>query len=165
MDPQIRILRADLDNPSHARAIVDQLDDFSRDPVGGGIPLPEEIRERLIPGLREAGSAEILLAFRGERVVGAAICFRAFSTFKAKPVLNLHDLTVREKERGRGLGLALLEAVEARALEIGCCKLTLEVHEGNQRARKLYERFGFEGHHLGGGALPTLFLEKPVGSG
>ena len=164
MNPAIQILRADLDDPAHARAVVEQLDDFARDPVGGGRPLSSEIRERVVPGLRAAGNAEILLAFLEARVVGAAICFRGFSTFAAKPILNVHDLTVRASERGQGLGRALLEAAERRAREIGCSKLTLEVHQDNQRALGLYMDFGFEGHHVGGEPQYTLFLEKSLGS-
>jgi len=71
---------------------------------------------------------------------------------------------VRLEERA-GVGRALLEAVEARALELGCCKLTLEVHEDNLRARRLYEHFGFEGHHVGGDVRPTFFIEKPLSPG
>jgi GNAT superfamily N-acetyltransferase len=162
MDPSIEIALANLDDPRHAQAIVEQLDDFARDPVGGGSPLPQEIRKRVIPALREHGTSEILLAFRGDDVIGAAICFRGFSTFRAKPLINVHDLSVRREERGRGLGRALLEAVEARALELGCCKLTLEVHEDNLVARRLYDRFGFAGHQVGEEARPTLSIEKPL---
>jgi ribosomal protein S18 acetylase RimI-like enzyme len=164
MDQSIRIVRADLDDPRHARAIVEQLDDFARDPVGGESPLPPETRERLIPALREHGTSEILLAFRRDEVVGAAICFRGFSTFKAKPLINVHDLSVRKEERCRGVGLALLEAVEARARELGCCKLTLEVHEENVHARRLYDRFGFEELRVGEQARRTFFIEKPLGT-
>ena len=146
--------------PKHATALVEQLDAFAQDPVGRGQPLPQQIRDALVPRLRAFGGSGIPLAFQGERVIGAAICFRGFSTFKARPLLNLHDLTVRPEEQRQGLGRALLEAVEQRARELGCCKLTLEAHEDNRRARNLNAAFGFDGHHVGEGTKATFFIEK-----
>src|SRR5438876_7223674 len=45
--------------------------------------------------------------------------------------------------QGQAAGRHLLRAVEAKALELGCCKITLEVQEKNARARRVYERAGF----------------------
>lgn len=42
----------------------------------------------------------------------------------------------------------LLAAVEDQARQLGCCKLTLEVLEGNAVARSLYRACGFEGYEL-----------------
>jgi GNAT superfamily N-acetyltransferase len=86
--------------------------------------------------------------------------FAGFSTFNARPLLNLHHLTVRPEEQRQGLGRALLEAVEQRARELRCCKLTLEAHEDNSRARNLYAAFGFDRHHVGEGTKATFFFEK-----
>jgi len=88
----------------------------------------------------------------------------ASSTFAARPLLNLHDLAVLPERRGLGVGRALLEAVEARARDLGCCKLTLEVRQDNARAQALYESFGFGHFAPGVEAMPTLFLEKRVPS-
>jgi ribosomal protein S18 acetylase RimI-like enzyme len=90
-----------------------------------------------------------------------AVCFLGFSTFAARPLLNVHDLAVLPECRGKGVGRALLEAAEARARAHGCCKLTLEVQDSNQRARGLYASFGFADYVLGGaGPTPTRFLTK-----
>jgi hypothetical protein len=43
----------------------------------------------------------------------------------------------------------------------GCCKLTLEVQDGNTRARGLYESFGFTDFVVGD-SEPTRFLSKPL---
>ena len=45
--------------------------------------------------------------------------------------------------KGRGVGAALLRAAEAWALARGHATLTLNVFDGNRRARALYERAGF----------------------
>jgi ribosomal protein S18 acetylase RimI-like enzyme len=62
--------------------------------------------------------------------------------------------------RRLGVGRALLEAAEARARNLGCCKLTLEVREDNEGARSLYESAGFGDFAPGADPTPTFFLEK-----
>jgi ribosomal protein S18 acetylase RimI-like enzyme len=99
-----------------------------------------------------------LLAFVGDEPVGAAVCFFGLSTFRARPLVNIHDLAVLPKHQGKGVGPALLAAVEDHARRRGCCKITLEVQDDNVRARNVYRRFGFEDYDLG----PTRFLVKPL---
>jgi len=48
-----------------------------------------------------------------------------------------------------------------RALDEGCCKLTLEVLDANTRARDLYQSVGFEDYALGDHAS-TRFLAKSL---
>lgn len=48
----------------------------------------------------------------------------------------------------------------ARARQLGCCKLTLEVREDNERARSLYKSVGFGDFAPGADPTPTFFLEK-----
>ncbi len=95
--------------------------------MGNSQDLPQEVRNRLIPGLQAHPTTLIFLAYRGDEAVGIAVCFRGFSTFVAKPLLNIHDLAVNPDCRGQGIGHLLLDQVEHRAHELGCCKLTLEV--------------------------------------
>ena len=83
-----------------------------------------------------------------------------FSTFTGKPLINIHDLTVTAVCRGRGIGRLLLKAVEAKARELGCGKVTLEVREDNAPARQFYQRFGFRD---GEGGPATFFLVKTLG--
>jgi ribosomal protein S18 acetylase RimI-like enzyme len=100
------------------------------------------------------------LAWLAGRAVGVAVCFTGFSTFTAKPLVNIHDLAVTSGCQGRGVGRRLLEAVEAKALSFGCGKLTLEVREDNTGAQRLYRRLGFGN---GGGGSATFFLSKRLG--
>jgi ribosomal protein S18 acetylase RimI-like enzyme len=143
--------------------VVGLIDAYARDPMGGGAPLAVDVRARLAADLRERaarGSAVVLLARRGGENVGVAICFPGYSTFRARPLLNLHDVAVLPGARGMGVGQALLAAVEARARALGCCKLTLEVREDNAPARRLYARAGFIDSAPEGAHTRTLFLEK-----
>jgi len=111
--------------------------------MGRGRALSPGERARLVPSLRAHPAARVFLAWSGARAVGVAVCFLAFSTFRARPVLNVHDLAVAAAWRGRGIGRALLEHVRVEAERSGCCRLTLEVREDNVRARRLYARLGF----------------------
>jgi ribosomal protein S18 acetylase RimI-like enzyme len=158
---QLSIRAADFADPRDAAAIIDVLDSYATDPIGGGRPLRADVRARLVPALREHPTSLVLLAFAGAKPIGIAVCFFGFSTFEAKPLLNIHDLAVLPAYRGKGVGRALLTEVENRARAGGCCKLSLEVQDANSRARTLYARFGFRDYVINDS--PTRYLTKPVG--
>ena len=62
---------------------------------------------------------------------------------------ELMSLCVAEKERGGGLGTALLDAVEAGLLERGLDQYVIGVDTVNPEAQRFYERRGFrDGFHL-----------------
>ena len=156
------IVEADLARDDHQEATLRLLDAYAADPMGDGRPLSEAARRDLIPGLRVHPTTLIFLAFRGELPVGLAICFRGFSTFAARPLVNISDYYVPPAERGRGIGRRLMEAIEGRARDLGCCKLTLEVQENNQRARRLYGAAGFAQAVYVAEAGGALCLTKPL---
>ena len=156
------ITEADLSRPDHAEAIVDLLDGYARDPMGDGKPLSEVAHRDLIPGLRAHPTTLVFLAFHHDKPAGLAICFRGFSTFAARPLINIHDYFVRPVHRGAGIGRSLLAAVEKRARELGCCKLTLEVQENNHRAQGIYAAAGFARSVYVPEAGGSLFLSKPL---
>jgi GNAT superfamily N-acetyltransferase len=159
---QLEIREADFDNPMDAAGIVDVLNSYASDPIGGGKPLTDDVRERLVPALRAQPHALVLLAFADAQPVGIAACFFGLSTFQARPLLNIHDLAVIPERRGMGIGRALLAKAEQHALSRDCCKLTLEVQDDNVRARSLYESFGFADFVVGASAH-TRFMGKPLG--
>jgi len=151
-----------LDRPDHQAAVLAMVDAYSRDPMGDGAPLDPAVRERLIPGLRRHSTTLVFLAYDGDAPVGVAVCFLGFSTFAAKPLVNLHDVSIVPTHRGRGIGRALLAAVEAKARELGCCKLTLEVLDQNHRALRTYAAAGFKRYALQPGAGEAIFLTKSL---
>lgn len=138
------IVQANLNDESHRAGILELLNMYASEPLQGGQPLDEETRARLIPGLAAQANGRYFLALHGERPVGVAICFIGFSTFRALPLLNIHDLAVHREFRQQGLGRQLLDAAEQEGIRLGCCKLTLEVQHENVNARRLYERVGFD---------------------
>jgi ribosomal protein S18 acetylase RimI-like enzyme len=142
--PKMHVLIADFDVPQHAAAVVELLDMYCRDFFGNQAPLGDDVRQRLIPGLKKAGGT-CFLARDGEAFVGLAICLPSFSSFRARPLLNIHDIAVVPEHRGKGIGRALLAAIEQEARRQGCAKLTLEVRSDNSLAMDLYRRCGFRG--------------------
>lgn len=134
---------ANLDSPEDAHIIVSLVNDYAQDPMGGGKPLPQNVLDEMVPGMRRQPGTLVVIAEIGGQAVGLANCFTAYSTFRAKPLVNVHDLCVRHDWRGQGVGRALLEAVADEAERRGCCKVTLEVRDDNP-ARRLYERAGFK---------------------
>jgi ribosomal protein S18 acetylase RimI-like enzyme len=158
----IRIVEANLDLSDHREAVLAMVQAYSRDTMGSAKPLDQDVRARLIPGLQRHPTTLIFLAFEDAQAVGVAVYFIGFSTFAAKPLINIHDCMVLPEFRGRGVGRHLLEAVEAKACELGCCKLTLEVMDNNHRALRAYEAAGFVRYSLQKDTGLAIFLSKPL---
>jgi len=158
----VQIVEADLNRPEHCGAVVALTDAYARDPMGNGRPLPPEVRQSLVRGLQQHPTTLIFLAYLDGAAIGIATCFRGFSTFAARPLINIHDLAVLPAYRGRGVGRRLLEEVERKAREMRCCKLTLEVLEHNHAARRVYEAAGFAPATYQDAAGGALFLAKQL---
>ena len=104
-------------------------------PVDALAQLPAELAKRPY--------AFSVLAFVGGEPAGLVNCFEGFSTFACRPLVNVHDVVVVKKFRGLGLSQKMLQKVEEIARQRGCCKITLEVLEGNEVAQASYGKFGF----------------------
>jgi len=147
---------ADYHNPADLEHVIAMLDAYAQDPMGGGKALSDEVKTKLRVDLPSVPGAFSILAMDGDQPLGVAICFMGYSTFSAKPLVNVHDLSVHPDARGRGAGKALLEAVARHARTLGCGKVTLEVRDDNPAAR-LYRREGFTD-----GDAPMRFLTKTL---
>ncbi len=154
------IREARLDDPRDAESVVKLVDSYASDIIGGGKSLTPEARERLIPALIAHPSKLIFLAYQGEESVGLALCFIGFSSFQAKPLINIHDLAVLPNHRGQGIGHRLIDAVAVRGRELGCCKMTLEVRPDNEPGLALYKKAGFNRSMLGN--YPYWMMDKSL---
>lgn len=144
MTDTVQVRYADMRDAAVQKVVIELVDEYAQDPMGGGTPLPSETREVLGERIADFPGHHVFVAWEGERAVGVAVCFEGFSTFAAKPLINIHDLAVTASRQGKGIGRKLLNAVEEKARELGYAKLTLEVLVGNERARGLYRSFGFD---------------------
>ncbi|MEN8820159.1 MAG: GNAT family N-acetyltransferase [Abyssibacter sp.] len=162
MTPNVGL--ADYQNLAHAQALRDLLAAYAADPMGGGKALEATVLDRVVPALAARAEAFSLLAWSDGQAVGFANCFEGFSTFAARPVVNIHDLAVLPAFRGRGISQALLAAIEQEAHRRNACKLTLEVLSHNHIAQAAYTRWGFKGYALDPSAGHALFWEKPLTS-
>lgn len=162
---QLNFHVADYHNPTHAEHLIDMLDQYARDPMGGNQPLDASVKQRLIHELQRQPQAISILGYANNDLatpIALANCFMGFSTFKAKPLINIHDCVVAESVRGRGVGQAILAHIEQIAVERGCCKITLEVLQGNLGAQAAYRKFGFKAYELDDAAGQALFWEKAL---
>jgi GNAT superfamily N-acetyltransferase len=106
--------------------------------------------------------AEVLLAEDGGVVVGFALFFHNYSTFRGKPGVYLEDLFVQPEHRGKGVGKALLRALARLAVERGCARMEWSVLNWNEPSIRFYEALGAKRqdewtvYRLDGEALKTL---------
>jgi GNAT superfamily N-acetyltransferase len=164
MAAQFITRRVDYRKPQDRAALTALLDHYAHDPMGGGTPLAPEALARLCDDLSERAFAFSFIAWaqtaQGEQPAGLANCFEAYSTFKAAPLINIHDIVVHSDWRGQGVAQQLMQAVEIEARARAACKITLEVLTGNHTAMKSYERFGFAPYALDPKAGTATFMQK-----
>jgi len=144
----IDIRRVDYSDPSHQQHLVELLDSYARDPMGGGEALPKNTIDNLCAALAETAGAVSFIAYVDGAPAGLINSFMGFSTFKCAPLVNIHDVTVEKAFRGKGIATEMIAAVESLARERGCCKITLEVLTGNDVAKRAYEKIGFSGYEM-----------------
>jgi O-acetyl-ADP-ribose deacetylase (regulator of RNase III)/RimJ/RimL family protein N-acetyltransferase len=87
---------------------------------------------------------DVLVAERGDRVVGWAKIEHPTPFPASEHVWHVTGLAVDPAEQGSGVGRALVEALIEAARIRGARRLTLRVFAPNEPARRLYERLGFE---------------------
>jgi ribosomal-protein-alanine N-acetyltransferase len=101
---------------------------------------------RSLRWLLASPSAEVLIAEASVEFAGAAVVlFRANSK-----IARLYSLAVVPRLSGRGIGSALIAAVEKAARSRKCRFVRLEVHEKNHGAIVCYQKAGyqqFDRHH------------------
>jgi len=97
-----RIERADLSCAEHAAAWTDTTNAYALDSQGRGAALEPEVLQRSVEALVQHPTYLGFLAWdaaSGEPA-GLVTCFRAWGTFAAKPLINVHDLAVKPGFRG-----------------------------------------------------------------
>lgn len=158
----IEIIQADYHHEQHKRDIPMLLNGYASDPMGGGKPLDEEVKNNLVKELSKRSDAFSIIAYADGKPAGLSNCFETFSTFACKPLINIHDMVVLPEYRGNGICQRMLEIIENLAMSKGCCKITLEVLSKNEVAKSAYGKFGFSGYELDPEAGTALFWQKKL---
>lgn len=156
------IRELDLSDAHDGSALIELLDGYTSDPMGGSQTLADDVRSSLVTQLQKCSHYLGVIAWHDATPVGLVNCFEGFSTFAAQPLMNIHDIVVARSARGTGLSQRLLAKVEELARVRGCCKLTLEVLANNHVAQGAYRKFGFEAYQLDPQAGQALFWQKKI---
>jgi GNAT superfamily N-acetyltransferase len=120
------------------RLIVD-LATYEREP-DAVVVTADELRDQLAA---ERPPFECILAEDDDdAVVGFALFFHNYSTWRGRPGLYLEDLFVDPSARGRGIGKQLLVRLAQLAVERGCARMDWAVLDWNAPAIAFYESLG-----------------------
>lgn len=88
----------------------------------------------------------VFVAEEAGEVLGYCFCqireYRDSTVLTDRKEIYIDDLCVEEACRGRGIARALYGYVTDWAKDIGCGYVTLNVWQGNDSARKFYEKMG-----------------------
>lgn len=158
----IEVVVADYTNKNHAADLVSLLNDYANDPMGGSESLSAHAKQNLAAELNKIPHAFSVICYVDDKPAGFANCFEAFSTFACAPLVNIHDLAVNPDFRGLQISQKLLNKVEEIATEKNCCKVTLEVLEGNEIAKNAYLKYGFKPYQLDNENGNAMFWQKPI---
>jgi len=162
MAMNIELISVDYKNEEQAKDLVTLLNGYALDPMGGGEALSAYVQENLVSTMAKRGDTFTILAYVDGEPAGIVNFIEGFSTFKCKPLMNIHDVGVLTQFRGLGLSQKMFAEVEKIAKARGCCKLTLEVLEGNIVAQNAYKKLGFSGYELDPNMGKAVFWEKKI---
>lgn len=105
---------------------------------------------------RRLADAVALVAWLGEERVGlATYCIDEV------PTLECELLSLNAVVENRGVGTALLKAVEDRAREAGCPRTVIITSNDNLAALRFYQRRGYRIAAVHSGAIDTARIQKP----
>jgi ribosomal protein S18 acetylase RimI-like enzyme len=86
----------------------------------------------------------LLVACDVDTVIGYAIFYPHFSSFRGESGFFLEDIFIDERHRGNQVGQLLLGEIARRAKEHGFSRIDFQVMTSNTGARRFYERLGGE---------------------
>lgn len=162
----IEIKHVDFSLDWMSNELVSVLNEYACDPMGGNKPLNEKVLSTLADKLSQRNDAISLIAIdtdKPQKAIGILNAFEGFSTFQAKPLLNIHDVYVKKEYRGQKVAQQLFLYLEKMAIASQCCKLTLEVLDKNTPAKRAYQKLGFSGYELDPTVGHAVFWQKDIG--
>ncbi len=142
--------------------LVRELAIYEREP--DAVEATEALLAEALFGAAPVASCQV--AERDGAVVGFALWYVTFSTWKGRPGLWLEDLYVQPAHRGHGLAKALLAQLAAVCVDRGYPRFEWWVLDWNVDAQGFYRSLGARPEddwtvwRVDGEALPALATEK-----
>lgn len=158
----IQIIEADFSNNQQCNDYVRLLNDYACDVMGGGAELSPRVQQNICSEITMRDIVTVFIAYDTNQAIGLLTCMEVFSTFQCRAILNIHDVYVARDYRGQGNAIKLLQTAQQLALKQRCCKITLEVLQGNTVAKNAYLKFGFKGYELSPKMGSAQFWEKKL---
>lgn len=121
-------------------------------------PLPwsrESLHNILLQQGSQCGDYVVQLLW-SQPAAGPAVLQGYFIALQGFEEMHLLNLAVHPTFQGQGCAVLLLQQLRSCASACGAQTLWLEVRESNQRARALYQRFGFVEVSVRANYYPTL---------
>ena len=106
------------------------------------IKMSYEDEKEHIKKVKSSETSNYFVVMKNSKIIGC-IGFNGNTTRKMKHYGTI-GISVLKEYWGRGIATALLEKLISWAKEKGIKKINLDVFENNERAIKLYEKFGFK---------------------
>ncbi len=133
----MKVREAIKDDMPQVLELIKELAIFEKEPNAVEVTVQDLERE----GFGENPLFTCFIAEEDEEIVGAALVYYRFSTWKGR-TLHLEDLIVKEAKRGNGIGEALYRQVMKFAFDRGLKRVAWDVLDWNTGAIRFYERSG-----------------------
>lgn len=137
------LINCDFTNPQHCNELCNLINEYINGDMGGGTPVNGFQKLHLLDGLESHPKSIVYFVLLDGKIAGVLVGFMNFSTFMVKPMINVHDVFVKNEYRGKGLGRKLIKKIIEIGKKEDCGKITLEVRKDNKTAQSLYESEGF----------------------
>lgn len=132
-----RVRSAIKEDCAQALKLIKELAVFEKAEHEVSLSLEEFIKD----GFGESPSFFMYVAESDVNIVGIALCYEKYSTWKGK-CIYLEDLIVTQSERGKGIGKALFDCVIQEAKKRGSGRLEWQVLDWNVQAIDFYKSYG-----------------------
>ena len=91
--------------------IIKVLEDYKSDKMGNSSSYSRDEKDSLLRLFDSFSNVFIFTIYKDEKLAGGAVCFKTFSTFKCKPLINIHDFCIISEFRSQGFGKSLMKGI------------------------------------------------------
>ncbi len=133
----MNIRKGTIDDMPAVLGLIKELATFEKEPNAVVVTVADLERD----GFGESPLFHTFIAEENEEIVGMALYYYRYSTWKGKTI-HLEDLIVKEEKRGAGLGFKLYSEVIAQGKCDGVRRIEWNVLDWNRPAIEFYEKSG-----------------------